>query len=175
MKGFIKVVVWIIVLAAICVGVYYVLPEYPQAFVKSIFQPMTDEVAKTRIELVQNSICNDLDGKPSYKTILESETKNPCWIYAVDETTGNELITFYGTGVSLNLKDYEEFGGMLYTSASVKIVFEIPKQGGQSVDVHPYIDDVLMEIDDGKHRDQNKAILLDLFDQLYGGMNSANE
>jgi hypothetical protein len=133
---------------------------------------MTDAVAKSKIEQVQGLICNDLDDKPSYKTVFESQTKNPCWVYEVDEATGTEYVTFRGTGISLNLKDYEEFGGMLYTDASVKIVFEIV---GNKVDIHPYIDNTLMEINDGKHSEQNKEIRKDLFDQLYGGMNSANE
>ncbi len=171
MKGFVKAVVWIIVLAAICVGVYMVLPEYPQSYVKSIFQPMTDAVAKSKIEQVQGLLCKDVDNA-SYKTIFEAQTKNPCWVYEKDEATGAEYVTFRGTGISLNLKDYEEYGGMLYTDASVKIVFEIV---GNKVDIHPYLDNELMEIEDGKHTDQNKAIRNDLFRQLYGGMTSANE
>lgn len=171
MKGFVKVVVWIIILAAVCVGVYFVLPEYPQNYVKSMFQPMTDAVAKSKIEQVQSLLCKDVDDA-SYKTIFEAKTKNPCWVYEKDEATGAELVTFRGTGVSLNLKDYEEYGGMLYTDASVKIVFEIVDN---KVDIHPYIDGELMEIEDGKHSDQNKVIRNDLFRQLYGGMASANE
>lgn len=171
MKGFIKAVVWIIIIAAVCVGIYFVLPEYPQAYVKSIFQPMTDSVAKSKIEQVQNLLCKDVDNT-SYKMIFESQTKNPCWVYEKDDATGTEYVTFRGTGISLNLKDYEEFGGMLYTNASVKIQFEIV---GNKVDIHPYVDDVLMEIEDGKHGEQNKAIRVDLFKQLYGGMSSANE
>ncbi len=171
MKGFLKVVVWIVILAAVAVGVYFVLPEYPQAYVKSMFQPMTDAVAKAKIEQVQKLINKDIDNA-SYKTIFEAQTKNPCWVYEKDEASGTEYVTFRGTGISLNLKDYEEYSGKLYTNASVKIQFEIVSN---KVEIHPYIDGELMEIADGKHTDQNKAIRNDLFRQLYGGMASANE
>ena len=166
MKGFLKVVVWILVLAAICVGVYFVLPEYPQSFVKSVFQPMTDAVAKSKIEQVQGILNKDL-GNASYKTILESKTKNPCWVYAKDEVTGEESVTFYGRGVTINLKEWQEYQGMLSTSASVKVVFEID---GQQVNIHPYVDGVLMEIVDGKHVEENKKIRQDILSQLYSGM-----
>lgn len=165
MKGFMKVVVWIVVVIAVAVGVYFILPEYPQSFVKSVFQPMTDAVAKSRIEEVQNIINKDLNGA-SYKTILESKTKNPCWVYRKEES-GTEYVTFYGRGVSINLKEWEEYNGMLSTSASVKMEFEI---AGGKVEIHPYVDGELMEIKDGKHTKQNKELRLELLTQLHGGM-----
>ena len=168
MKGFLKVVVWIVVLAAVAAGVYFILPEYPQSFVKSVVQPMTDAVAKSKIESVQSIINKDLDNA-SYKTILEAKTKNPCWVYSKDEATGAEHVTFYGRGVSINLKEYDDYGGKLSTDASVKIDFEIV---GSKVEIHPYVDDFEnpLEILDGKHVDENKELRLDLLSQLYGGM-----
>ncbi len=168
MKGFIKALVWILILVAVAVGVYFILPEYPQSSVKSIFQPMTDAVAKSKIEQVQNMLNKDFDNA-SYKTILESKAKNPCWVYRKDETTGMEYVTFYGRGVQINLQDYAEYNGMLSTSASVKIEFEI---NGNKVDIHPYVDDFEnpMEIKDGKHTEENKKIRKAIFSQLYTGM-----
>ena len=166
MKGFLKVVVWILVLAAVAVGVYLVLPEYPQSFVKSIYQPMTDAAAKSKIESVQKLINKDLDNA-SYKTILEAKTKNPCWVYEKDEVTGTEYVRFYGRGLNMNLKDWTEYNGMLSTSASIKMEFEIV---GSKVEIHPYVDGVLMEINDGKHTEENKKIRLDILSQMYAGM-----
>ena len=166
MKGFMKVVVWVLVLIGVAVGVYFLLPEYPQSFVKSVFQPMVDAQAKTRIEQVQGLLNKDLNNV-SYKTIFEAQTKNPCWVYSCEEGSTTEYVIFYGRGVSINLKDWEEYNGMFASSASVKIVFEIV---GDKVEIHPYVDGTLMEINDGKHTEENKAIRLDLFTQLYGGM-----
>lgn len=166
MKGFMKAVVWIVIIAAVCVGVYFILPEHPKAYVTSVFQPMTDAVAKSKIEQVQGLLNKDL-GNASYKTIFEAKTKNACWVYEKDETTGTEYVTFRGTGVSINLQDYKDYNGKLYTNASVKVEFEIL---GNKVEIHPYVDGELMEINDGKHTDQNKEIRNALFQQLYGGL-----
>lgn len=165
MKGFVKGVVWIVILIAILVGVYFVLPEYPQSYVKSIFQPMTDAAAEMRIMQVQNMVNEDL-GNVAYKTILESQTKNPCWVYKLDEITGVETVTFYGRGVSINLKDYEEYEGKLSTSAMIKMEFVIT---GQQVEIHPYVDGVLMEKEETKYSQENKEIRLEILSQMYSG------
>lgn len=172
MKGFVKLLVWIVVLAGVLAGVYYVLPEYPQSFVKSIVQPMTDSAAKAKIEQVQGITNKDLDGL-TYKTLLEANTKNPCWVYKLDEATGVEYVTFYGRGASLNLKDYTEYQGKLYTSASVKMEFVITN--GTQVQIHTYIDGVSMEINDGNHEEENKQIRLDILSQLYSGTGLVQE
>lgn len=165
MKGFVKVVVWIAVLAAICVGVYFILPEYPQSYVKSIFQPMTDAAADLRIGQVQNMLNEELDNA-TYKAILEAKTKNPCWVYEMDEVTGAENVTFYGRGVTINLQDYGEYQGKLSTSAMIKIVFEIT---GNKVQIHPYVDGTLMEINDGSHEEENKEIRMSILSQMHTG------
>lgn len=165
MKGFVKVVVWIVVLAAICVGVYFILPEYPQSYVKSIFQPMTDAAADLRIGQVQNMLNDELD-KATYKTILEAKTKNPCWVYKMDEVTGAESVTFYGRGVTINLQDYRDYQGKLSTSAMIKVVFDIT---GNKVQIHPYVDGVLMELNDESYEEKNKEIRTTIFRQMYTG------
>lgn len=166
MKGFVKVLIWIVVLAAICVGVYFVLPEYPQSMVKSIFQPMVDSEAKSMISQVQSLTNKDLDNA-SYKTILEAKTKNPCWVYNKDETTGEQSVVFYGRGISINLKDWTDYEGVLSTSASIKMEFKI---SGRNVEILPYVDGKLMSIKDGAHVDQNDKIKLDILSQMYTGM-----
>lgn len=167
MKGFLKVVVWIIVLAAVCVGVYFVLPEYPQNYVKSVVQPLVDANAKVRIQEVQNILNKDFDNV-SYKTLLEGKVKNPCWAYQLDETTGVEHVTFYGRGIELNLKEWEEYGGKLSTSATVKIDFVITNKS--KVEIVPYVDGVMMQIKDGKHVEKNDKILKAILSQMYTGM-----
>lgn len=167
MKQFFKVVIWIVVIGAVLFGVYMVLPEYPQSFVKSIVQPLVDSQAKTRITQVKALTNKDLDNA-TYQTILESKTKNACWVYETKESEpGIEYVTFYGRGVSINLKDWADYSGKLSTSATVKIEFKIR---GNSVDIYPYVDGALMCIEDGKHVEENDKIKLSIFNQLYNGM-----
>lgn len=168
MKGFLKVVVWIVVVIAALVGVYYVLPEYPQDYVKSVIQPLVDAESKARVEQVQNLLVKELDNA-SYKTILEAKTKNPCWAYEKDDTTGVETVTFHGRGLTINLKDWTDYSGLLSTNATVKVEFVIT--GGQKVDIHVYVDDTLMEIVDAgdSHQEDNKKIRLEILKQVYYG------
>ncbi len=168
MKGFIKAVVWIVIVVAALVGVYFVLPEYPQDFVKSVIQPIVDAESKARVEQVQTLLVKELDNA-SYKTILEAKAKNPCWAYEKDETTGVETITFHGRGLTINLKDWTEYSGLLSTNAAVKFEFVIT--GGQKVDIHAYVDGTLMEIVDAKdsHQEENKKIRLEILKQMYYG------
>lgn len=168
MKGFLKVVVWIVVVIAALVGVYYVLPEYPQDYVKSVIQPLVNAESKARVEQVQNLLVKELDNA-SYKAILEAKTKNPCWAYEKDDTTGVETVTFHGRGLTINLKDWTDYSGLLSTNATVKVEFVIT--GGQKVDIHVYVDDTLMEIVDAKdsHQEDNKKIRLEILKQVYYG------
>lgn len=167
MKGFVKVLVWIIILAAVCFGVYMVLPEFPQAAVKSVVQPIIDSNAKMRIDQVKLLTNKDLNNT-TYKAILESKTKNPSWVYVTkEEEPGVEYVIFYGRGVSINLKDWTDYQGMLSTSASVKIEFKITNG---NVEILPYIDGNPMYIKDGAHVEQNDKIKQDILNQLYSGM-----
>lgn len=162
-----KVIIWIVVLAAVCFGVYMVLPEFPKAVVTSVVQPMVNSEAKARINQVKLLTNRDLNNA-NYETILEARTKNASWIYETREAEpGVEYVIFYGRGVSLNLKDWEDYGGMLSTDASVKIEFKIVNG---NVEILPYVDGTLMNIKDGAHVEKNDKIKLDILSQLYGGM-----
>lgn len=168
MKGFIKAVVWIVIVVAALVGVYFVLPEYPQDFVKSVVQPIVDAESQVRVQQVQSLLVKELDNA-SYKTILEAKSKNPCWAYEKNEETGVETVTFHGRGLTINLKDWTEYSGLLSTNATVKVEFVIT--GGKQVDIHTYVDDTLMEIIDAKdsHQEENKKIRLEILKQVYLG------
>lgn len=166
MRGFLKVVIWIVVLVGVLVGVYFILPDYPQSVVKSKIQPMVDTQAKLRIDQVKGLTVKDLDKLP-YQTLLETNAENPCWVYDVDEVTGVETVTFYGRGYQINLKDWTEYNGMLSTNTTIKFEFKITN--GSNVTIHPYVDDVLMEIDDNKHQKENEKIRLDILSQAYTG------
>lgn len=166
MKQFLKVVIWIVIIGGICTGVYFILPEYPHNFVKSFVQPVIDSGAKARITQVQNLAVDGIDGA-TYKMVLEKNTGMSCWVYDKDEATGVETVTYRGNGASVNMKDYTDYQGKLYTSCSVKFEFVIT---GNNVDIYPYLDGTKMNITDGAHVEQNKKVRADILTQLYGGI-----
>ena len=55
MKTFFKILIAIIVVAALCGGVYLVLPETAQIFVKGYFQYKTDDAAKEKIDSLKKN------------------------------------------------------------------------------------------------------------------------
>ncbi|MDO5155626.1 MAG: hypothetical protein Q4D51_06645 [Eubacteriales bacterium] len=145
MKKFVKALVWILILGGLFFGVYTILPEYPHNLVKSVFQPMFDEMAKTRIDQVKNMKNKDLEA--IYGQILENNnTRTQAWVYDKDENS--EKVTFYGRGAYINIKDVPDHNDYLYTSTSVKFDFIIT---GKNVKIKAYIegkeqDDVIRDL-----------------------------
>lgn len=167
MKKFVKVLVWIVIFGAVCFGVYSVLPEYPQNFVKSFVQPIINSQAKTRIKQVQNLAVEGMDNV-NYKTVLEKNTGVSCWTYETnDSEPGVEYVIYNGKGAGINLKEYTDYNGKLSTSSVIKFEFKIT---GSNVEIYPYVDGEKMNIEDGKHVDVNKTIREDILQQLYNGM-----
>lgn len=138
MKQFMKVLIWIVILGAVLFGVYTLLPEYPQSFMKSFVQPVVDTQAKTRIEQVKALKNKDVDA--SYQEILEHYTNTSCWVY--EQGTGNEIVTFYGKGASINIKDVPNHEDHLYPNTAVKFEFVIT---GNNVEIKAYIEDNLQD------------------------------
>ena len=168
MKQFLKVVVWIIILGGVGFGVYMIMPEYPHDFVKSFVQPVIDSSAKTRIDQVKNLPIGvkGLDGV-TYKMALTKNTGMNCWVYEKDETTGVETVTFRGNGASINMKDYTDYNGKLYTSCAVKFDFVIT---GNNVEIIPYLDGTKMRSDADIGTEKDKEVLHNIVSQMYGGV-----
>lgn len=147
-----KVIIWVVVLIVVLAGVYLVLPEYPKSVVKSVFQPVLNSQAKSRIDEVKNLKNGKIDA--TYETILEGKVKTPTWIY---ESAGTvEKVTFQGSGADINIKDVEDHEDFLYQGCIVKFEFVI---SGNKVDIYPYIDGTLQD-------DVIKDVMLE---QLYIG------
>lgn len=147
MKRVSKVVIWFLILFALLFGVYTVVPEYPHNLMKSIFQPIFDEMAKTRIDQVKNIKNNDVDA--IYGDILGKNTRTQVWVYNKQNENGHESVCFYGRGAYINIKDVPDHDDYLYTSTSVKFEFEI--LDGKNVEIHAYIegkpqDDVIRDV-----------------------------
>lgn len=138
MKQFGKVLIWIIILGAVVFGVYMMLPEYPQNFMKSFVQPVINSQAKERINAVKNLRNQDVNA--TYQEILEHYTNTSCWVY--EQGTGFETVTFYAKGASINIRDVPDHEDHLYTSTSVKFEFIIT---GNSVKINAYIENSLQD------------------------------
>lgn len=164
-----------IVVILVCLGLLYfvyafALPEYPQSMVKGFIQPKINATAKTRIEEVQQAKCKEVDNL-SYGQIF-ANVDGGCWIYETPEKSsdGAEHVIFYGRGVSVNLKDWQDYNeGLMYTSTSIKMDFIIR---GNSFELVPYIDDFQnpLKLYDGKHERDNDKVREDILDQIYNGM-----
>lgn len=152
MKQFMKVLIWVVILGAVVFGVYMVLPEYPQNFMKSFVQPVVNSQAKTRISQVK-ALRNE-DVNATYQEILERYTNTSCWVY--EQGTGVEKVTFYGKGATINIKEVPDHEDHLYTSTAVKFEFIIT---GNNVNINAYIED----------KPQDEVIRDLMIRQLYGG------
>ena len=134
MKQFMKVLIWILILGGVVFGVYMVLPEYPQNFMKSFVQPIVNSQAKTRINQVKKLKNKDVDA--TYQDILEHYTNTSCWVY--EQGNGFETVTFYAKGASINIKDVPDHEDRLYTSTAIKFQFVIT---GNNVKITAFIED----------------------------------
>ncbi len=168
MKQVLKVIITILIICGVGYGVYMIVPEYPHNFIKSFVQPVMDVQAKLRIDQVKKLDVNikGLEGV-TYQDALEKNTGMSCWVYEKDETTGKEMVVYRGNGASVNMKEYNDYNGKLYTSAIIKFEFHID---GTKVEIIPFIDGTEMNLKDGKHVEQNKEVLKMIVSQLYGGI-----
>lgn len=132
MKTFVKILTAIVVIAAICGGVYLVLPETAQIFVKGYIQYKVNDDAKTRIDRLKddntivysqtqtNGTVKKVDTGVKYGDALTNCAKTTVWYY--EEVGAGFKITYYGTKVSMDLSKYGSDG--TYIDKTLKIVFD---------------------------------------------------
>ena len=149
MKTFVKILVAILVVAALCGGIYLVLPETAQTFVKGNIQYRINDEAKKRVDEAKNSqikytykdngIKKIYDPGTTYGSALENKAKTTVWYYE-SNGTGGYTITFYGTKVSMDLAKYGSDGTDI--DKTVKVVFDYKpnNNGGYTGTVSWYID-----------------------------------
>ena len=121
MKQLVKFIITMLIVAAIGYGFYTLLPEYPQAMVKSIIQPHIDDVAKQKIFEQKNE--KEKNTKTEYGVLLFDWGNTNIWVYENLEEENKEVVTFYTTGVSINLGELPNNKEIFYSEASVKIEF----------------------------------------------------
>lgn len=131
MKTFVKILVAILIVAAICGGVYLVLPETAQTFVKGYITYKTNEEAKTKIDALkknnivyvetqQNGTTKNVDTGVKYGDALTAAGKSTVWYY--EEIGSGFKITYIGTKVSMDLSKYGSDG--TYIDKTLKVVFD---------------------------------------------------
>ena len=135
MKTFVKILVAIIVVAAICGGVYLVLPETAQIFVKGNIQYRTNDEAKDKIDSLKKNeiVYTDVQSNGTYGDALDKKAKTTVWYYE-DTTNGGFRITYYGTKVSMDLAKYGSDG--TYIDKTLKAVFDFPAGGKSTVTLY---------------------------------------
>ena len=133
MKTFLKILLAVVIVAAICVGIYFVLPETSQMLVKGNIQYRTDEVAQEKVDKIKNITIPDYD--VNFGDGLEGFCKTTAWYYEeVSDTTWT--VTFYGTKATLNLTDTNL--DVFYTDESFKATFTV--RNDSQVDISMEID-----------------------------------
>ena len=134
MKGFMKVLIVLVIVGILGFVVYSALPEYPHNKIRSYGQKQFQPETQVKIQETQALVNPSLDA--DYKTILESHTNSKVWVYDKDSTAGTEQVTFYGTGAVIDLKEVMAEDGAFYSDAKVKVVFLTDAEGKLSVDVY---------------------------------------
>ncbi|MGN0393737.1 MAG: hypothetical protein ACI4EF_00065 [Coprococcus sp.] len=144
MKTFLKILIALIIVAALCVGIYYVLPETPQMYIKGNIQYRTDDEAKKEIDIVKSNIIKvntvadngtkkTIDTGVTYGDALEKTCKSTVWYYETG-ADGSRTITFNGSKASLDLSKYGSDG--TFINKSLKLVFYFPTSGNGTVTVY---------------------------------------
>ena len=127
MKTFLKILVAIIIVGALCFGIYCILPETSQMYVKGNIQYRTNETAKTQVDKIKKTKIPGTE--KTFGAGLEGLCKSCAWYYE-EEANGDWMVTFYGSKATMDLTT----AGMdqMYTAlqnlelpAGVDIVMEI--------------------------------------------------
>lgn len=144
MKTFLKIVLAIVIVAAICVGVYFVLPESAKTIVDGNIQYRTDETAKSHVDTIKSTKIPGYEDT-TFGDGLEGFCKTTAWYYEeVSDTIWT--VTFYGTKATLNLTD----AGLnaYYTERPFKVTFSV--ENDKNVTITMQIDDDVISDDESK-------------------------
>ena len=120
MKTFVKILVAIVVVVALCFGIYCLLPETSKMYVKGNIQYRTDDEAAKHVDQIKGMTISD---GVTYGDALTALCKSTAWYYEAGTESGNWTVTFYGTKATLDLT--KEGVDALYTERSLKMVFSV--------------------------------------------------
>ena len=100
MKTFLKILVAIIIVGALCFGIYCILPETSQMYVKGNIQYRTNETAKTQVDKIKKTKIPGTE--KTFGAGLEGLCKSCAWYYE-EEANGDWMVTFYGSKATMDL------------------------------------------------------------------------
>ncbi len=151
MKTFLKILLAIVIVAALCVGVYFVLPENTQMYVKGNIQYRTDDTAKEHVDKIKAITIPDYD--VTFGDGLEAFCKTTAWYY--EETSADTwTVTFYGSKATVNLT--ETSLDVYYTDEPFKVTFTV--RNDSAVDISMEIDGDSLSGDDAVKEATYKTI-----------------
>lgn len=120
MKTLLKILVAILLVAALAFGVYCVLPETSKMYIKGNIQYRTDDNAKSQVDKIRNTKIPNTD--VTFGTGLEKLCKSTAWYYEEQDST-TWVVTFYGTKATLDLSDVGK--DSVYALKPMKVVFTV--------------------------------------------------
>lgn len=133
MKTFLKILLAIIIVAALAFVVYLMLPEVQKMYIQGNIQYRTNDEAKEHVDQIKGAKVPNSD--VTFGDGLEGLCKSTAWYYETS-ANGDWTVTFYGSKATMDLTT----GGMdqVYTLKPLKVIFTV--RGGSNVDIAIYID-----------------------------------
>ena len=149
MKTFLKILVAIIIVGALCFGIYCILPETSQMYVKGNIQYRTNETAKTQVDKIKKTKIPGTE--KTFGAGLEGLCKSCAWYYE-EEANGDWMVTFYGSKATMDLTT----AGMdqMYTEQPMKVTFTV--RNNSQVDIVMEIKGDIVSTDQAKTGAQEK-------------------
>lgn len=138
MKTFLKILLAIVIVAAIGFVIYLALPEEQKMYIQGNIQYRTDDEAKEHVDKIKSAKIPDSEGI-TFGQGLEKLCKSTAWYY--EKGSGNDwTVTFYGSKASLDLTsgDINE----VYINKPMRVVFSV--RNDSEVDISIYVNDTLM-------------------------------
>ncbi len=137
MKTFLKILLAVVIVAALAFVIYLMLPEEQKMYVQGNIQYRTDDDAKEHVDKIRDAKVPN--SEITFGKGLEGLCKTTAWYY--EQGSGNDwTVTFYGSKATLDLTT----GGLddVYTSKPMRVVFSV--RNDSEVDISIYVDGTLM-------------------------------
>ena len=130
-----RIVLGIVILCAIAVGVYYILPGSIKNPLTATIQEMTDDNYSIIVDQVKGSTIPK-NKTVTYENAFINKTEHPAWTIkkiSVDDA-GNGAYDVYADGYKCTVSmenETNDTGMVTQTNAHVRLVFHINKQGNE--------------------------------------------
>lgn len=133
MKTFLKILLAVVIVAALGFVIYLMLPEEQKMYIQGNIQYRTDDEAKEHVDRLRDIYIPN--SSITFGQGLDKLCKSTAWYY--EKGTGNDWkVTFYGSKASLDLTT----GGLneVYINKPIEIIFSV--RNDSEVDITIYVD-----------------------------------